>query len=85
MKNLTPFGPSADITFNTSQLGYALSGILVGFGTKLSNGCTSGHGLCGLARLKIRSFVAVISFLISGFIICTIIYHAGGLGPFTQK
>jgi uncharacterized membrane protein YedE/YeeE len=66
-------------------LGFALAGILVGFGTKLSNGCTSGHGLCGLARFSIRSFAAVMTFLVSGFVISTIIYHAGGLGPFTQS
>ena len=79
----TPFGPQADITIYTSQLGFALAGVLVGLGTKLGNGCTSGHGLCGLSRLSIRSFVAVITFLVSGFAISTIIYHAGGLGPFT--
>jgi uncharacterized membrane protein YedE/YeeE len=37
----------------------ALSGVLTGFGTKIGNGCTSGHGVCGLARLSKRSFVAV--------------------------
>jgi uncharacterized membrane protein YedE/YeeE len=61
-----------------------LAGILVGFGTKLSNGCTSGHGLCGLARFSIRSLVAVITFMIGGFAMATIIYYAGGLGPFTE-
>ena len=81
--HFTPFGPESDITIYTSQLGFALAGILVGVGTKLSNGCTSGHGLCGLARLSIRSLVAVITFLVSGIVIATIIYHAGGLGPFT--
>jgi len=81
----TPYGPESDITMSTSQLGFALAGVLVGFGTKLANGCTSGHGLCGLPRLSIRSLVAVITFLISGFIIATIIYHAGGLGPFTES
>ena len=83
--HFTPFGPELDITIATSQLGFALAGILVGFGTKLSNGCTSGHGLCGLARFSIRSLVAVITFLISGFVIATIAYHAGGLGPFTEE
>lgn len=81
--NFTPFGPASQITMSTSQLGFALAGILVGFGTKLSNGCTSGHGLCGLARLSIRSLVAVLTFLIAGIAIATIMYHAGGLGPFT--
>ena len=37
----------------------AVSGLLTGFGTKIGNGCTSGHGICGLARLSTRSFVAV--------------------------
>jgi uncharacterized membrane protein YedE/YeeE len=36
-----------------------LAGLLIGFGTKIGNGCTSGHGVCGLARLSRRSFVAV--------------------------
>jgi uncharacterized membrane protein YedE/YeeE len=45
--HFTSFGPVADITIATSQLGFALAGILVGFGTKLSNGCTSGHGSVG--------------------------------------
>lgn len=37
----------------------AASGLLIGFGTKIGNGCTSGHGVCGIARLSLRSFVAV--------------------------
>ena len=37
----------------------AIAGLLTGFGTKIGNGCTSGHGICGLARLSTRSFVAV--------------------------
>jgi uncharacterized protein len=37
----------------------AVSGLLTGFGTKIGNGCTSGHGVCGIARLSTRSFVAV--------------------------
>lgn len=41
----------------------AIAGLLVGFGTRLASGCTSGHGVCGLARLSPRSFVAVAVFL----------------------
>jgi uncharacterized membrane protein YedE/YeeE len=37
----------------------AIAGLLIGFGTRIGNGCTSGHGICGLARLSKRSFVAV--------------------------
>jgi uncharacterized membrane protein YedE/YeeE len=40
----------------------AISGLLVGFGTKIGNGCTSGHGICGLARFSTRSMVAVAVF-----------------------
>lgn len=40
----------------------AVSGLLTGFGTRISNGCTSGHGVCGLARLSLRSLVAVAIF-----------------------
>ena len=36
-----------------------VGGLLIGFGTRIGNGCTSGHGICGLARLSPRSFVAV--------------------------
>ena len=42
-----------------TPLWLAVSGLLIGFGTKIGNGCTSGHGVCGIARLSKRSFVAV--------------------------
>ena len=80
----TPFGEMDKIDEKTSFLGFALAGLLVGFGTKLGNGCTSGHGLCGLSRLSIRSFVSVIIFLFSSIGIGTIRYHFG-LGPFTSE
>jgi uncharacterized membrane protein YedE/YeeE len=46
----------------------ALAGILVGFGTRLGNGCTSGHGVCGLSRLSARSLVATIVFIGAGVV-----------------
>ena len=46
-----------------STWGYLAAGLLVGFGTKLGNGCTSGHGICGMARLSRRSFAAVATFM----------------------
>lgn len=46
----------------------ALAGLLVGFGTRLGSGCTSGHGVCSLARLSPRSAVAVVVFLASGML-----------------
>ena len=53
---------------------------MVGFGTKLSNGCTSGHGLCGLPRLSPRSWVSVITFLLTAMAVSNIDYYFG-LGP----
>lgn len=44
------------------------AGLLVGFGTQLGNGCTSGHGICGMARLSKRSFAAVAVFMVSAFL-----------------
>jgi uncharacterized protein len=55
-----------------SLAGFFVSGLLVGFGTKLGNGCTSGHGVCGLPRLSIRSIVACGTFLIFGIAFATL-------------
>ena len=51
-----------------SPLAYSLGGLLVGFGTRIGNGCTSGHGVCGLARLSPRSFTAVVTFMMAAII-----------------
>jgi len=51
--------------------GFLIGAFLVGLGTKLGNGCTSGHGVCGLPRLSIRSYVAVITFCTSGILLAT--------------
>ena len=50
-------------TVSGDLLGMALAGLLVGTGTALGSGCTSGHGVCGLARLSTRSLVAVLTFM----------------------
>lgn len=52
-----------------------IAGLLVGLGTRYANGCTSGHGICGLARLSPRSLIAVISFMTSGFVTVYLIRH----------
>ena len=43
-----------------------LGGLFVGFGTRLGSGCTSGHGVCGMSRLSVRSIVATITFMLAG-------------------
>ena len=52
-----------------------MAGVLVGFGTRMGSGCTSGHGICGLGRLSIRSLVATISFMFAGFASCFLFLH----------
>ena len=54
---------SAAPTFDIGQVGLVVAGLLVGLGTRLGRGCTSGHGVCGLARLSVRSLVAVAIFM----------------------
>ncbi|HNW18750.1 MAG TPA: YeeE/YedE thiosulfate transporter family protein, partial [Sphingorhabdus lacus] len=55
------------VSFPTSLLPLIAGGLLVGFGTRLGSGCTSGHGVCGLSRLSPRSMVATALFMASGF------------------
>jgi uncharacterized membrane protein YedE/YeeE len=55
-----------------------LAGALVGFGTRLGNGCTSGHGICGMARFSRRSFVATLTFMSFGFITVFVVRHLAG-------
>lgn len=58
----------------------AVAGVLVGFGTSLGNGCTSGHGVCGLGRLSVRSLVAVLAFMSTGVATVFITRHVIGIG-----
>jgi uncharacterized membrane protein YedE/YeeE len=52
-----------------------IAGLLVGCGTRYGSGCTSGHGVCGLARLSPRSLVATLSFMIAGFATVFVMRH----------
>lgn len=54
------------------------AGLLVGIGTTLANGCTSGHGVCGIARLSVRSLTAVATFLGTGFAATYVLRHLIG-------
>ncbi|MCF3497867.1 YeeE/YedE family protein [Stenotrophomonas maltophilia] len=54
------------------------AGLLVGFGTRLGNGCTSGHGVCGLARGSKRSLLAVLVFMACAMLTTFLIRHGGG-------
>ena len=64
--------------------GFILAGFLVGFGAKMGNGCTSGHGICGVPRLSKRSIVAISLFFIFGTIMATFRYYHPFLLPENQ-
>ena len=81
--------PNAPVFMETSSKyvsdlslpGFILAGFLVGFGAKMANGCTSGHGVCGIPRLSKRSIVAISLFMIFGIMTATIRYHIPFLQP----
>lgn len=56
----------------------AAAGLLVGFGTRLGNGCTSGHGVCGIARLSSRSITATLVFMAAAIVIVALTRHVLG-------
>lgn len=55
-----------------------VAGLLVGFGTRLGSGCTSGHGVCGLSRLSLRSLVATVTFMAAGILTVAVLRALGG-------
>ena len=71
-KLLTPHPFDSTVFVKQSSVTHlAIAGFLVGFGTELANGCTSGHGLCGMPRFSLRSFIAVLTFLSTGIVTAT--------------
>lgn len=66
------FGAPPAVTISTSWPVIALAGLLVGIGTRMGSGCTSGHGILGLARFSKRSFAATASFLLAGMATATL-------------
>ena len=74
----TPSKFISDLSFP----GFIFAGFLVGFGAKMANGCTSGHGVCGLPRLSKRSFVAIFLFMVFGITIATIRNYFPFLKPY---
>ena len=69
------FDSNASTIAHLDLYGWVIGGILVGFGTRMGNGCTSGHGVCGLPRFSIRSFVATCTFMMTGFLMATLRFN----------
>lgn len=67
------------VSFPSSIWPLIIGGLLVGYGTRLGSGCTSGHGVCGLSRLSPRSMVATAMFMASGFVTVGLLRVGGWL------
>ncbi|RMG20948.1 MAG: YeeE/YedE family protein [Deltaproteobacteria bacterium] len=63
-----------------STVALVLAGFLVGFGTRMGSGCTSGHGVCGISRLSMRSIVATLTFMATGMATVFVVDHLLGGG-----
>jgi len=61
-------GQEVNILISNSLILLIIAGALVGFGTRLSSGCTSGHGISGISRLSLRSMIATITFMLVGIL-----------------
>jgi uncharacterized membrane protein YedE/YeeE len=61
---------------DTGAVLLVVAGLLVGFGTRLGSGCTSGHGVCGLSRASLRSLTATLLFMGAGFAMVFLLRHA---------
>lgn len=66
------------IEISRSAGALALAGLLVGFGTRLGNGCTSGHGVCGISRISKRSILATLTFMATGILTVFVVNHILG-------
>lgn len=73
------FGELPEIRIEAGYGALVTAGLLVGFGTRLGSGCTSGHGVCGLARLSPRSLIATLAFMAGGFITVFVVRHLLGV------
>ena len=76
---LTPFfyqvAIQPEIVMAADPLLLVIAGLLVGFGTRMGSGCTSGHGICGISRLSPRSLIATFSFMLAGIATVYVIRH----------
>ena len=72
------FAPLPQVNMPSNPLLIIAAGLLVGFGTRLGSGCTSGHGVCGLSRLSLRSLAATLMFMATGVITVFVLRHVVG-------
>ncbi len=68
-------GKPIAMLIDTPLMVLAIAGLLVGFGTRMGGGCTSGHGICGIAQLSVRSIVATLTFMLTAGITVFFVRH----------
>jgi uncharacterized membrane protein YedE/YeeE len=71
------FAPLPAAAVDVGPLGLVIAGLLVGVGVRMGNGCTSGHGVCGLSRFSARSLVNVLAFMGTGVAVVYVLRHLG--------
>lgn len=74
---LSGASPATNLTSNPAVI--IAGGLLVGIGTRLANGCTSGHGVCGISRLSVRGVAATVAYLVGGGVSMLVFRHLLGV------
>jgi hypothetical protein len=72
------YGPPGGVQTGVAWWQLLAGGFLVGLGARMSNGCTSGHGICGLASLQLPSLLAVLTFLATAIVVANVVLRLGG-------
>jgi uncharacterized membrane protein YedE/YeeE len=75
---LSLFNTATPPVFEKGTMTLIAGGLLVGFGTRLGAGCTSGHGICGISRFSFRSIVATLVFMLAGIVTVFVVRHIIG-------
>jgi len=76
---LYPLYKSVDTHITGNLVAIVAAGLLVGIGTRMANGCTSGHGVCGMSRLSLRGIVATVFYILAGGMTMVIFKHVLGV------
>jgi hypothetical protein len=76
---LAPYARAGETHITSNVWAIVAAGLLVGLGTRIANGCTSGHGVCGIARLSLRGIVATILYVIAGGAALYVFRHLLGI------
>ena len=74
-----PFWNLSETNLTTNWVQLVSAGLLVGMGTRIANGCTSGHGVCGISRFSVRGIVATCFYVMLGVLTIILLRHAWGL------